>query len=155
MTYIDCKCQYVFDLIFSNSRAMTGGVLLRGLRHLRPHRHVATAPLTGARIYPVRLEPPVPGQCSPWTTYPLRTLHLCHNFCAGHNKWSKVKNIKGPKDAARSRMFMKFNLMIKIAVKATPWLNLTPSTSSTATDLLLQRLMRFPNVCFIWRRWRY
>ncbi|XP_046902946.1 translational activator of cytochrome c oxidase 1-like isoform X2 [Hypomesus transpacificus] len=96
---------------------MTGGVLLRGLRHLRPHRHVATAPLTGARIYPVRLEPPVPGQCSPWTTYPLRTLHLCHNFCAGHNKWSKVKNIKGPKDAARSRMFMKFNLMIKIAVK--------------------------------------
>ncbi|XP_062330582.1 translational activator of cytochrome c oxidase 1-like [Osmerus eperlanus] len=96
---------------------MAGGVLLRGLRHLRPRCHVATAPRTGARIYPVRLERPVPGPCSPWTTYPLRTLHLCHNFCAGHNKWSKVKNIKGPKDAARSRMFMKFNLMIKIAVK--------------------------------------
>lgn len=37
--------------------------------------------------------------------------------CAGHNKWSKVKHIKGPKDEARSRMFMKFAMMIKIAVK--------------------------------------
>ncbi|CAL9699120.1 unnamed protein product [Knipowitschia caucasica] len=57
----------------------------------------------------------------------VRALHLCPSLCAGHNKWSKVRHIKGPKDEARGRMFMKFAMMIKIAVKdggANPELNL-------------------------------
>lgn len=44
-------------------------------------------------------------------------MQLCSALCAGHNKWSKVKHIKGPKDEARGRMFMKFGMMIRIAVK--------------------------------------
>eukprot|EP00062_Callorhinchus_milii_P025931 gi/632987468/ref/XP_007882577.1/ PREDICTED: translational activator of cytochrome c oxidase 1 [Callorhinchus milii] len=36
---------------------------------------------------------------------------------AGHNKWSKVKHIKGPKDAEKSTMFAKFAAMIRYAVK--------------------------------------
>ncbi|XP_023258250.1 translational activator of cytochrome c oxidase 1 [Seriola lalandi dorsalis] len=47
----------------------------------------------------------------------VRKLQLCSSLCAGHNKWSKVKHIKGPKDEARGKMFMKFGMMIKIAVK--------------------------------------
>lgn len=53
----------------------------------------------------------------PWRTTPARTLQLCPALCAGHNKWSKVKHIKGPKDEARARMFMKLGMMIKLAVK--------------------------------------
>ncbi|KAG7227868.1 hypothetical protein INR49_013662 [Caranx melampygus] len=53
----------------------------------------------------------------PWRSSSVRTLHLCSSLGAGHNKWSKVKHIKGPKDEARARMFMKFGMMIKIAVK--------------------------------------
>ena len=48
---------------------------------------------------------------------PVRSVHLDTSQCAGHNKWSKVKHIKGPKDEARSRMFTKFVMMIRIAVK--------------------------------------
>ncbi|XP_057682396.1 translational activator of cytochrome c oxidase 1 [Corythoichthys intestinalis] len=48
---------------------------------------------------------------------PVRTVHFSPALCAGHNKWSKVKHIKGPKDEARGRMIAKFGLMIKIAVK--------------------------------------
>lgn len=47
----------------------------------------------------------------------MRTLQLCSALCAGHNKWSKVKHIKGPKDEARGKMFMKFGMLIRIAVK--------------------------------------
>ncbi|KAG7506615.1 hypothetical protein JOB18_010815 [Solea senegalensis] len=64
----------------------------------------------------------------PWRrTSCVRTLLLCSALCAGHNKWSKVKHIKGPKDEARARMFMKLGLMIRIAVKeggANPELNI-------------------------------
>ncbi|XP_061665719.1 translational activator of cytochrome c oxidase 1 [Syngnathoides biaculeatus] len=52
-----------------------------------------------------------------WTSPPVRGVHLSAAFCAGHNKWSKVKHIKGPKDEARGRMIAKFVMMIKIAVK--------------------------------------
>lgn len=52
-----------------------------------------------------------------WGGAPARTLKLSTAFFAGHNKWSKVKNIKGPKDEARGRIFMKFAMMIRIAVK--------------------------------------
>ncbi|XP_074874996.1 translational activator of cytochrome c oxidase 1 [Buteo buteo] len=37
--------------------------------------------------------------------------------CAGHNRWSKVKNVKGPRDAARSRLFQRLNLMLRIAAR--------------------------------------
>ena len=36
---------------------------------------------------------------------------------AGHNKWSKVKHIKGPADAKRSRMFSKMSKEISIAAR--------------------------------------
>lgn len=56
--------------------------------------------------------------CSPpWSAPPARALQLCPVLCAGHNKWSKVKHIKGPKDDARARVFMKLTMMIKLAVK--------------------------------------
>ncbi|XP_023569904.1 translational activator of cytochrome c oxidase 1 isoform X2 [Octodon degus] len=46
-----------------------------------------------------------------------RTLHLTSEAPAGHNKWSKVRHIKGPKDAERSRIFSKLSLSIRLAVK--------------------------------------
>lgn len=46
-----------------------------------------------------------------------RALHSSPVFWAGHNKWSKVKDIKIPKDAARSRMIAKFAMMIRVAVR--------------------------------------
>lgn len=48
---------------------------------------------------------------------PQESLHTSAAASAGHNKWSKVKHIKGPKDAARARMFAKISMMIKVAVK--------------------------------------
>lgn len=84
---------------------------MRTLTHLYPQNFAFTTVYAGLRLGSVS------SHHVPWKTLPERTLHLCSNLCAGHNKWSKVKNIKGPKDAARSRMFMKFGLMIRIAVK--------------------------------------
>ncbi|XP_015983955.2 translational activator of cytochrome c oxidase 1 [Rousettus aegyptiacus] len=46
-----------------------------------------------------------------------RTLHLTTVIPAGHNKWSKVRHIKGPKDTERSRIFSKLCLSIRLAVK--------------------------------------
>lgn len=46
-----------------------------------------------------------------------RTLHLTAAVPAGHNKWSKVRHIKGPKDVERSRIFSKLCLNIRLAVK--------------------------------------
>uniref|UniRef100_UPI00398E4722 translational activator of cytochrome c oxidase 1-like n=1 Tax=Pristiophorus japonicus TaxID=55135 RepID=UPI00398E4722 len=48
---------------------------------------------------------------------PRAGIHTSAANYAGHNKWSKVRHIKGPKDAARSRMFAKFSIMIRLAVK--------------------------------------
>ncbi|XP_056404266.1 translational activator of cytochrome c oxidase 1 [Hyla sarda] len=45
------------------------------------------------------------------------SLHTSIVASAGHNKWSKVKHIKGPKDAARARLFAKLSMMIKVAVR--------------------------------------
>ncbi|XP_077316331.1 translational activator of cytochrome c oxidase 1 [Lithobates pipiens] len=44
-------------------------------------------------------------------------IHTSSSTFAGHNKWSKVKHIKGPKDAERARIFAKLSMMIKVAVK--------------------------------------
>lgn len=46
-----------------------------------------------------------------------RALHVCAPLCAGHNKWSKVKDIKIPKDAARARIIAKYAKLIRVAVK--------------------------------------
>ncbi|KAE8575300.1 hypothetical protein XENTR_v10003798 [Xenopus tropicalis] len=43
--------------------------------------------------------------------------HTSLMMSAGHNKWSKVKHIKGPKDEARARVFAKLSMMIKVAVR--------------------------------------
>ncbi|XP_003786256.1 translational activator of cytochrome c oxidase 1 [Otolemur garnettii] len=60
-----------------------------------------------------------PSQPNPpsWGPVPSRTLHLTVVAPAGHNKWSKVRHIKGPKDAERSRIFSKLCLNIRLAVK--------------------------------------
>ncbi|XP_045693260.1 translational activator of cytochrome c oxidase 1 [Phyllostomus hastatus] len=52
--------------------------------------------------------------CSPALA---RTLHLTTAVPAGHNKWSKVRHIKGPKDTERSRIFSKLCLSIRLAVR--------------------------------------
>ncbi|XP_058902993.1 translational activator of cytochrome c oxidase 1 [Kogia breviceps] len=57
---------------------------------------------------------PEPSGCSPCGG---RTLHLTAEVLAGHNKWSKVRHIKGPKDTERSRIFSKLSLSIRLAVK--------------------------------------
>ncbi|XP_036125627.1 translational activator of cytochrome c oxidase 1 [Molossus molossus] len=53
------------------------------------------------------------GCCPAWG----RTLHLTTAAPAGHNKWSKVRHIKGPKDTERSRIFSKLSLSIRLAVR--------------------------------------
>ncbi|KAL7857405.1 hypothetical protein SRHO_G00163040, partial [Serrasalmus rhombeus] len=57
-----------------------------------------------------------------------RALHACPPRCAGHNKWSKVKDIKIPKDAARARLIAKYTMLIRVAVKeggSNPEFNIT------------------------------
>lgn len=44
-------------------------------------------------------------------------IHTSSVAFAGHNKWSKVRHIKIPKDAERSRRFAKLCMMIRIAVR--------------------------------------
>ncbi|KAM6175618.1 translational activator of cytochrome c oxidase 1 [Erethizon dorsatum] len=62
---------------------------------------------------PCVFQPEIPG-CG---SAPDRTLHLTAEAPAGHNKWSKVRHIKGPKDAERSRIFSKLSLSIRLAIK--------------------------------------
>ncbi|KAM4715002.1 translational activator of cytochrome c oxidase 1 [Anableps anableps] len=90
---------------------MLGATLLRALRTLRPPTRVGAAPVQQIPLSASR------GLSPAWRTSPVRTLQLCSALCAGHNKWSKVKHIKGPKDEARGKMFMKFGMLIRIAVK--------------------------------------
>ncbi|XP_060795496.1 translational activator of cytochrome c oxidase 1 [Neoarius graeffei] len=47
----------------------------------------------------------------------VRTMHVSPVLRAGHNKWSKVKDIKIPKDAARARMIAKYAMLIRVAVR--------------------------------------
>ncbi|XP_073346417.1 translational activator of cytochrome c oxidase 1 [Pagrus major] len=87
---------------------MAGAAVLRALRTLRP----GTLATTSGR-FPAPAESVLP----PRRSCPVRALQLSAASCAGHNKWSKVKNIKGPKDEARSKVFMKLTMMIRIAVR--------------------------------------
>ncbi|XP_068280927.1 translational activator of cytochrome c oxidase 1 isoform X1 [Nyctibius grandis] len=55
-----------------------------------------------------------------------RPLHVGPPSWAGHNRWSKVRNVKGPRDAARSRLFQRLSLMLRTAAReggADPALN--------------------------------
>ncbi|KAM4526978.1 translational activator of cytochrome c oxidase 1 isoform 2-T2 [Fundulus diaphanus] len=85
-------------------KGMLRPALLRAGRSLR-------SPTLVARL-------PASYELSPaWGTSLVRPLQLSSALCAGHNKWSKVKHIKGPKDEARAKTFMKFGMLIRIAVK--------------------------------------
>ncbi|XP_060884470.1 translational activator of cytochrome c oxidase 1 [Labrus mixtus] len=95
---------------------MAGAVVRRALRTLRPQSLTAVSGRFRSPVEPVF---PLAScvQFPSWRSSPVRSLQLLCALCAGHNKWSKVKHIKGPKDEARGKMFMKFGMLIKIAVK--------------------------------------
>ncbi|KAM9046464.1 translational activator of cytochrome c oxidase 1 isoform X2 [Balaenoptera ricei] len=78
--------------------------------------------------FPPAFQPEPPG-CSPCGG---RTLHLTAEVLAGHNKWSKVRHIKGPKDTERSRIFSKLSLSIRLAVKGGP----NPEFNSNLASIL-------------------
>ncbi|XP_031417357.1 translational activator of cytochrome c oxidase 1 [Clupea harengus] len=54
---------------------------------------------------------------SRWDSRPVRGIHHTPPVCAGHNKWSKVRTVKIPRDAARARMMAKLTMMIRVAVR--------------------------------------
>ncbi|XP_073684637.1 translational activator of cytochrome c oxidase 1 [Garra rufa] len=64
-----------------------------------------------------RVSAVVQSRCQCPAVHSCRALHSSPAFWAGHNKWSKVKDIKIPKDAARARMIGKYTMMIRIAVR--------------------------------------
>lgn len=68
----------------------------------------------GLRVAPWSVSQPEAPGCIP---APDRTLHVTAAAPAGHNKWSKVRHIKGPKDTERSRIFSKLSLSIRLAIK--------------------------------------
>ncbi|XP_044303967.1 translational activator of cytochrome c oxidase 1 isoform X2 [Varanus komodoensis] len=49
--------------------------------------------------------------------HPHCTIHASCAAFAGHNKWSKVKHVKGPKDATRAILFQKLTMLLRLAVK--------------------------------------
>lgn len=116
-------------------KGMAGAAVLRALRSLHHRTRAATSgrlPVPAESVLP-------PASCvlyTGWRTSPVRTLQLRSALCAGHNKWSKVKHIKGPKDEARGRMFMKFGMMIKIAVKGE-----TADSEKRKSDNMFPRLL--------------
>ncbi|NXO03532.1 TACO1 oxidase, partial [Rhinopomastus cyanomelas] len=48
---------------------------------------------------------------------PSRPLRTGPGAWAGHNRWSKVRTIKGPRDAARSRLFQRLATLLRCAVR--------------------------------------
>ncbi|XP_033116007.1 translational activator of cytochrome c oxidase 1-like [Anneissia japonica] len=55
--------------------------------------------------------------CSGVVHLQMRALHVSRRCSAGHNKWSKVKHIKGPKDQQRGTMISKLVKQIRIAIR--------------------------------------
>ncbi|NWV28022.1 TACO1 oxidase, partial [Origma solitaria] len=50
---------------------------------------------------------------------------------AGHNRWSKVRNVKGPRDAERSRLFQRLAQMLRAAAReGGPEPSLNPSLAA-------------------------
>lgn len=96
---------------------------------------------------------------------PHRTLRISAAVSAGHNKWSKVRHIKGPKDMERSRIFSKLALSIRLAVKGenltvltADWslrpfrclgLHLPPPPSWTRANYFL-RVFQLPSLSYLW-----
>lgn len=95
---------------------MLGPAVLRTLRAPLPRTLTAASGWSSAPAESVLSAAPC-VLFPPWRKSSVRTLLPSSALCAGHNKWSKVKHIKGPKDEARGKMFMKFGMMIRIAVK--------------------------------------
>lgn len=94
--------------------SVKGMAVLGPLRALCPRAVSAvwgSCPVPGGTVVPATRAP-----CPAWGS-PVRTLRLCPSLCAGHNKWSKVRHIKGPKDEARAKMFTKFVMLIRVAVR--------------------------------------
>lgn len=130
-------------------KGMAGVAVMRALRTMCPRTLAATSktplvpvvsvlPLACCVLYP------------PWTTCPVRALQLCSALCAGHNKWSKVKHIKGPKDEARGRIFLKLAMMIKVAVKGEIKKKLVHFTSSWGVCLSSMASFYFGILCRGW-----
>ncbi|NWU73551.1 TACO1 oxidase, partial [Pterocles burchelli] len=46
-----------------------------------------------------------------------RGFHVGWAPWAGHNRWSKVRNVKGPRDAARSRQFQRLGFLLRAAAR--------------------------------------
>ncbi|XP_026864964.1 translational activator of cytochrome c oxidase 1 [Electrophorus electricus] len=91
---------------------MSGGAVLRFL--LPKCKPAASMPWKVPRRRPVDTRTGSPQ----WDLLPQgRAVHFSALLLAGHNKWSKVKDIKIPKDAARARIITKFSMLIKVAVK--------------------------------------
>ncbi|XP_062456917.1 translational activator of cytochrome c oxidase 1 [Rhea pennata] len=44
-------------------------------------------------------------------------LHVGPAAAAGHNRWSKVRGVKGPRDAARSRLFQRLGGLLRVAAR--------------------------------------
>ncbi|CAH1239128.1 TACO1 [Branchiostoma lanceolatum] len=63
------------------------------------------------------LEQPAKFRLLSPTSHVFRAIHCSPGLFAGHNKWSKVRHIKGPKDQAKSKLFAKYALQIRLAVK--------------------------------------
>ncbi|KAL4617788.1 translational activator of cytochrome c oxidase 1 [Arapaima gigas] len=94
--------------------AGSGSELMAGVVAALLPRSCQRVPVVAGWLAPSLLQA-VPG-CR-LTPRPRRAVHRVPPLCAGHNKWSKVKNVKGPKDAVRSQMFLKLTLMIRVAVR--------------------------------------
>lgn len=90
---------YILARLFSEGRTVLGDMMLSAFR------------LT------VRVSAAVQRGCQCPALQSRRALHSSPVLWAGHNKWSKVKDIKIPKDAARARMIAKYTMMIRIAVR--------------------------------------
>ncbi|XP_075785221.1 translational activator of cytochrome c oxidase 1 [Pelodiscus sinensis] len=58
-----------------------------------------------------------PCLAAPASYPPGRALHATGATPAGHNKWSKVKHVKGPRDAERCRLFQKLTMLLRFAVR--------------------------------------
>ncbi|RXM99156.1 Translational activator of cytochrome c oxidase 1 [Acipenser ruthenus] len=91
---------------------------VRGLG-LRCRQQLLPCMLLGNRLSASLTPSLLAGTRLPWPswTQPRCSLHCSPLALAGHNKWSKVKHIKGPKDSARSRVFMNLAMMLRHAVR--------------------------------------
>ncbi|XP_053909043.1 translational activator of cytochrome c oxidase 1 isoform X3 [Cuculus canorus] len=63
-----------------------------------------------------------------------RGLHSCPRTFAGHNRWSKVRNVKGPRDAARGHRFQRLAAMLRLAARGGP----DPSLNAALANVMAQ-----------------